>query len=221
MHLDPREWLSLSDELLQFAKKRDATEAALRTAISNTYESDAETYHKISDALAPVPPGHPTDDTQDDYYYYQKSIAKKAAHEQLKSDLIELSKSDDPERAWSGLLLRDAHDYLKAIGLDDASKRLASKPTSVAGQPLAEVIWQARNQAEHFREGKNFHPPTLNLWRAVLAQHPSAFGLNSAPQDDARLQQFLLIQSYSSDVLRVIGWDSKAAIVAAASSITP
>lgn len=45
----------------------------------------------------------------------------------------------------------------------------------IAGLPLHEVIWQARNQALHWEEG-NFHPPTVRCFEHLAANVDPRFG---------------------------------------------
>ncbi len=45
----------------------------------------------------------------------------------------------------------------------------------IAGLPLHEVIWQARNQALHWEEGK-FNPPTLRCFEYLAANVDPRFG---------------------------------------------
>lgn len=45
----------------------------------------------------------------------------------------------------------------------------------VAGMPLHEVIWQARNQALHWEDGV-FHPPTVTCFENLIANTDPVFG---------------------------------------------
>lgn len=61
---------------------------------------------------------------------------------------------------------------------------------------LKDVVWQARNQAIHFEEG-NFHPPVLQVFRALDATYGAVFSL----QNHAG-------QSRAKQVIDLLGWTS-------------
>lgn len=95
---------------------------------------------------------------------------KNFAHEQLNQRLAARQFST---AALSGSLLQ--------YGKQGISLRYGKKKTGcpdgriVAGIPLAEVIWQARNQALHWEDG-SFHDPTTKCFEHLAANADPVFG---------------------------------------------
>jgi hypothetical protein len=140
---------------------------------------------------------------------------KKKTLEGAEARLTELAESNDAGRSISGWILDDAHAHLKDLGLATATTRGASGPASLGGLPLAEVIWQARNQHQHFNEGRPFDSPTIDALRTMVTAAPTAFGVTSPPSDDTSLAVLFKSQSMAKEVLVSLGWTSAFAVCAA------
>lgn len=223
--IDPASWLSLDDELVQRIMDKEATTASLRATIPELRENLRQAHDWVSEALMPVSPTHPSEDTWDDRVYFTRALQQSgyssasAAYEEAAASLEELEGAEDPRRAWAGWVLRDAHRYLKLRGFRPREKRLASRPIVVGNCTLADILWHGRNQDEHCTDNSDRSPDTVTLWRALLIASPASFGLSSPPQDDEALQGFLRAQSWSSELLQLLGWSCKDDIVEGIRSI--
>ena len=169
----------------------------------------------VAAALQPAPAWHPADDGFDDQHEFMRALAysrlpqKTAKQAETQADLDKLNgavNSPAYQKMLPGLLLSDAHAYIKDLGLDTSDKRGGSSPKSLGGLPLAEVIWQARNQHEHYRDARPFDRPVLDAFRSIVSAHPESFGLTEPPTDDAQLMTLLKNRSWATVLVDLLGW---------------
>lgn len=181
----------------------------------------------VASALEPAPPWHPAHDTYNDQYYFMRAWnesglgPRTAALDDAQRQLDTLRRSDDPGRLIAGWLLGKIHIHLKRLGLETAAKRSRSTPVSVGGLPLAEIIWQARNQAQHYNDRRDLDPRVRTAFCVLVAQDPLLFGLTTPPPDDAALEGFLKQRSWAPESLRALGWDNRLTVVEGVNSIAP
>lgn len=222
----PKQWFALTlldtvDLTADLPTEKANLTAALPKLRANLEWASAE----VNSSLAPVHAGHPADDTWDDQVFFLRAIAetgysqKKVAIEAALGRLDEIENNPDPGREVAGWVLDDAVEYLKDVGLDDAALRNATAPLSIDGLPLAEVIWQARNQRHHFNQPEDFHPPTLAAFRRIVAARPDAFSLATPPSSDPDLQSLLKSRSWAPEILVMLGWTSTESIIRDVASI--
>lgn len=180
----------------------------------------------VAGALAPVPPWHPADDTWDDQIFFvramneSKYVARQEAYEEAERKLIELVNSDDPATELAGAILVRACRHLKSIGLKTRDQRDCSQP-SIDGLTVANIVWQARNQDQHWNDGENLHNQIVEVFRALTQRHPEKFGLQTAPSSNEALQMLLREQSWARSVLLILGWTSADSARAGIAAIRP
>ncbi|WP_327032337.1 hypothetical protein [Micromonospora ureilytica] len=228
MALAVEKWyeLDLLDSV-DITKDPEAEVAQLQAQMPKLQTALAEARQWVASAIEPVPAWHPTDDTYDDQYYFLRAWREStvgprtAAMKQAQEQLAALQRSDDPGRLIAGWLLSRIHGHLKDLGLELPEARRESAPSSIGGLPLAEIIWQVRNQVQHFNDVRDFKPPVLRVFRSMVAQGPSLFGLTSPPADDTALEQLLKKRSWAPESLQVLGWIDRSAVVAGVRSIVP
>jgi hypothetical protein len=214
-------------DTVDLTQDRAAQAAAVQARLPQLKADLDDTLREAYRALGPVPAGHPTDDMYDDHHYLQKALVelgaggKSAAYEQARAELDDLTRADDPGRVIAGFVVTRIHDHLKQIGLNTAVARAASGPSSPAGPPLAELLWQTRNQAHHQGDARRYDPPVLDAFRPLITQHPGAFGLAQPPPDDTVLDLVLKHQPWAKEVLILLGWTDPAAVRAGIATITP
>jgi hypothetical protein len=134
----------------------------------------------------------------------QEEVEKQRAAALHELDLLEYAA--DPATYAAGNALQLAHQHLKSLGLESPAARAAATPQHASGQPVAVVIWEARNQHEHWPDAKALHPPVLACFRLLLAHKPSCFGVSGPVDDDQRLTALLKKRSWAPQVLLSLGW---------------
>lgn len=95
-------------------------------------------------------------------------------------------------RSICGALLQIAK---QGVSLVHGRKSNAPQGRTVAGRPIRDVIWEARNQAMHCEEG-NFRASVVDLFSDLEHAFGSRFSLSAHPQT-----------SRATEVVRVLGWD--------------
>lgn len=201
--------------------------AALQARLPELREALRTATTWVAESLAPMGPNHPNLDDWDDDVWMVRAMGqvrygdKQRAVEEAEARLEEIVRSDDPARKVAGFLLVEVQRHLQSLGLGSVAARQASTPKAVGGIALAEVLWQARNQDQHYNESGNLHPPLLACFRVIVGSHPSGFGQSQPPTDDAALQRLLRQRSWAPEVLKLLEWTSSAAAVTGIKSIRP
>jgi hypothetical protein len=209
--------------------RRDPVEQAeeLRARVPQLRGEFAHAQQWVADALKPLPPNHPADDTWDDQIWFQRAMGesryavKQSAVEAAEAELDELANSDDPAEHVASLVLTQVHARIKALGLGTAPARKDSKPASIGALPLAEIVWQARNQAHHHNDARDLDPPVLAVFRVLVADDPGLFGLSGPPADNVAVQRLLKKRSWAPHVLQLLGWNSATALARDVRLIAP
>lgn len=173
-------------------------------------------------ALAAAPPGY-DDDVDDDVAFRRLggSVGLDSKHRALaeaRQELLNLKEAVDPRRFVAKAVLSEAHESIKAE-FHETSKRLNARPTTRCGLSLADVVWEARNQAEHHSELKP-HKSVKRVFAALSTCSPGTFGLASPPADDAAVVALVTQQSWAIEVLLWLGWTSSSAVKVALSQIS-
>lgn len=185
------------------------------------YEPPEVTHQKVAEALTPLPQTAFYTDEEDDQRAFERATAQASAHQRAEKHLAELRASPDPRGYWSGLVLRDAHEHLKALGILDKSARAASTPEAFPYRTLADAIWHGRNQNEHYVDGEDFAKETAQFWEDLLGHAPAAFNLSAPPADRAAVQSHIRQKSWARELLDFLGWDSRDSILREVQRITP
>lgn len=226
--LDSRNWITVKWlDQIDITSDPAAEAEHLRGRLPALREALQHATQWVADTLAPVPINHPAFDDWDDNYWMAKAMGqsrygeKHRAVQEAEQRLDELASSDDPGRKVAGFLLIDIHRHLKDLGLGDGQARQASTPRSIAALPLAEVLWQARNQDQHFNETGPLQARVLDCFRAILDVAPTALGQSIPPPDDHTLQALLHQHSWAPEVLQLLGWTTSQNAAAGISSIQP
>ena len=107
-----------------------------------------------------------------------------------------------------------------AVQFDGAQGPRTVAGRTLGGLPLAEIIWQARNQDQHYNDAKPTHTPTLDCFRVLTSTTPITFGL-SGPPDEGTLNDLVKQQSWAPEILNLLGWVTAKAAGAGISSIRP
>jgi hypothetical protein len=146
---------------------------------------------------------------------------KKDDLEEAEQQLEALEGADNPGAHVAGLVLKDVHAYIKGVGLSGGPARCSSSPKSIGGLALAEIVWQVRNQAEHFNDAKPLGDPVLDVFRILVADDPDEYGVSAPPADDVALQALLKQRSWAPHVLLHLGWTSRGRVETAVKQIQP
>jgi hypothetical protein len=159
----------------------------------------------------------------DNYYHAKASFRVESAlrgYDEAIHKLDLLEYSSDPVTLVASDVLKVAHGHLKRIGLSDKASRQASAPSHRSGQAVAEVIWQGRNQDQHWVDG-GLRKPCVTCFRILIASSPILFGLERAPTGDEEVNSFLLKQSWAPEILRILGWTTTKSAVSGLEEIRP
>lgn len=179
----------------------------------------------VSAALAPVPAWHPADDTWDDEIWFNRAYnesgygERAAAVQAAQAELSALEQTDDPGRRVAGYVLTRTHGYLKQKGFESAKARGRSTPQVLPNLSLAELIWQARNQDQHYLDSKDLSQPVQDAFNRLAQFSPGVFALASGPSTAHELNALLKQRSWAPEVLVFLGWTSSAAAVAGIESV--
>lgn len=179
----------------------------------------------VSTALAPVPASHPADDTWDDQIWFNRAYNESRYGERVvavqaaQAELNALEETDDPGRRVAAYVLTRTHGYLKEKGFESAQARAQSTPDALPGLPLAELIWQARNQDQHYLDVKDLGQPVQKAFDRLAQFSPGVFGRTAGPSTAQELNVMLKQRSWAPEILVFLGWTSSAAAVAGVESI--
>ena len=121
-------------------------------------------------------------------------------------DLDLLEAAQDPMTWAAGNALQWAHRQLKTLGLNEHGPRAAATPRHASGQSVAVVVWEARNQHEHWLDTNALSTRVLDCFRLLFAHDPARFGMQGSPLDDQSLAATLKSQSWAPQVLLTLGW---------------
>lgn len=114
-------------------------------------------------------------------------------------------------------LIFAAHLWLEIEGFSDPSRRRSTKPfVNGTAVPVAEFVWQARNQEAHWRSTKPLHKPVTEAFMAVDAGHPTIFGSQPLARE-ADLRQHSFAAEVCFEVLR---WRNRGDALASLRAIT-
>lgn len=226
---EPETWMSLvllsTVDMTADLETEKVNTRALLPALRRRLE---DAHREVGRSLLPVDANHPAADGWDDDVYFRRAMLetnysnKQDAWSAASERLDDLETSPDPARAVASYVLDDAHAYVKDdLGMSQRLTRLQSSPRSLGNLPLAEVIWQARNQRHHFNDQRPYDPPTIDAFRAIVGANPAAFGLQSPPPNDAALEPLLKSRSWAPEVLLLLGWTTPIAVTSSLHSITP
>ena len=227
---DIEKWFSL--ELLDsrawdFDADPEAEHAAVADALPDLRTRFGVAQEHVAGSLAPVPANSPADDTWDDQIWFLRAVAssgyskKKDDLEEAEQQLEALEGADNPGAHVAGLVFKDVHAYIKGVGLSDGLARRSSSPKSIGGLALAEIVWQARNQAEHYNDSRPLDDRVLDVFRVLVADDPEEYGVSAPPADDGALQSLLKQRSWAPHVVLQLGWTSRARVAAAVRQIRP
>ncbi|MFE0981708.1 hypothetical protein [Streptomyces rochei] len=218
-----QDWtIGLLDQV-DITRSPEVEAAALRDKIPLLEQSLQEAKKWVAGALAPVPAWHPADDTWDDQIYFTRAYneagyeKKSVALREAETEFQTLIRSGDPGRDLSGYVLTRIHVHLKASGYATSEARIQSRPV-VAGVPLAKLLWEARNQDQHYNEPGDLRRPILEVFAALAEHHSSIFSLSQAP-DQTTLRGLVKQRSWAPEVLRILGWTSRASVAAGLASL--
>jgi hypothetical protein len=197
--------------------------AALRDKIPLLEESLQKAREWVAGALAPVSAWHPADDTWDDQIYFTRAYSQ-SGYERKSMALCEaerefqaLIQSGDPGRDLAGYVLTKIHAHLKASGYATSEARSQSSPV-VVGIPLAKLLWEARNQDQHYNEPGDLRRPVLDVFAALSKNHPSLFGLSRSPEQ-TELRDLVKQRSWAPEVLQILGWTSRESVAKGLASL--
>lgn len=223
----PSQWIELHllDEVdLTDSAVRQA--AQVKRALPGLREAVAQAEAWVTAALAPVPANHPADDTWDDQIWFVRALnesqygPKTGALAGAQRQLDDLEASEDPGRRIAGFVLARTHLHLKERGFGLWATREQSGPDVVPGLPLAELLWQARNQDQHYADVAAFHQPTLDAFELLNRVAPATFGLRTGPSTRADLGVLLKDHSWASEVLTFLGWTNSVSVIEGIGTIT-
>lgn len=171
----------------------------------------------VAGSLAPVPPGSPADDTWDDQIYFMRAMnesdytGKKKRLEIARSYLEKLLVAADPVDHIASSVIAEAHKEIRRAGGNGKEARARSKVTACCGVPIAEIIWQARNQHEHYEEDGDLSDPVRTLFAKLANCHYSVFNFQFQPgfsKGDDELKRLCKRRSWSPVILGILGWTS-------------
>lgn len=138
-------------------------------------------------------------------------MAKVAQHaELLQGQLAALQASigarQQAVQAIAGALLQIAKQGISVV---HGGLAAAPEGRTIGTASLKEVIWQARNQALHYEDGK-FKKPVTDLFSTLEKDHGAQFSLTAHA-----------CQSRAKQVIGVLGWKSYAAYLSDMQSLLP
>lgn len=184
----PEQWFSLwildhKDEI-----GREPEVERQRTLIAALHREFRGALDRAYSSIGPSPWLDPANDTWDDDIVFRKAPGtfrvtdKQRAVTEAEQQFAELMKTEEPIRDIAPAILRDVHGYLEDMGLVNRPDRRHWQPVSLGGRTLAEVLWEARNQDQHFRGG--VRPPVIDCFRDIVSS--GGEGVNEGVQPEAR-----------------------------------
>jgi hypothetical protein len=121
--------------------------------------------------------------------YFERTDEQTHREGEVRRVAVERDEHELSSAMLAGMVLELAK---RGITMVHGGLQQAPAAPAVGTVALRDVIWQSRNQAMHWEDGK-LHPPTQACFDALFAEH-------GPPFEDATKRNL------SVDVLRVLGW---------------
>jgi hypothetical protein len=128
------------------------------------------------------------------------------AYKEASHNLDLLEYSSDPVTLVASQALGVAHRHLKRNGFSGNSIRQNAEPRHPSGQSVAEVIWQGRNQDQHWSDDRRLHSPCRLCFSRLFKSNPSLFDPTGSVSDDESLDLTLSERSFAPEVVLALDW---------------
>lgn len=197
---------------------------AVSAKITELQESIRQGAGEAANALGPIN-GSPLFDEMDDQAEFARQLAYRRVPQMQQQRgeeiafLEKIKRTPNPYVGIADLILNDIHRKLKSKGYANSGLRDSSRPVDGStGLTLVTILWETRNQVEHWQEPKPLGERCQVVFQELARQHPADFPkLRNRRSFQGRLNQ----HSYALDVLLWLGWDTVPTIRAGLDSLSP
>lgn len=163
---------------------------------------------------------HPSHDTYSDDMWFHKTFASQGgigvsdSLGETDEDIAILARNiaahltggSDPTSAICGGIVDEIHRFMKHKLSINGAKDFAARPDTptLGGTSVGVLLWEARNQNQHYIDDKNLHGPCVDAFTEMIHADPELFGWDSTHQDlqnTSHVQNHLKSRSFAREVL--------------------